>query len=238
MSLFKVDAVQMNMEQELGDMFRKILYDAEEEIEDDFVVNALDSLVSELCNANDIERSRIKLHVVDRKEVNAFALPDGHLVIYSSLILAAESEEELCGVIGHEMAHITLHHVMKRLIKEVGLSVLISMTSGGGGTEAVGETARMLSSSAFDRWWEREADLKSVDYLVSANINPEPFADFLYRLSEEESELMNHLSWVSTHPDSKERAIYIVEHAKERVTDAKRVLLQETWDQLKTALEE
>jgi len=121
---------------------------------------------------NNIEKTQIIIHVLNNKEVNAFVLPNGHLVLYSGLIVAAENQEELSGVICHELAHIELNHVVKKLIKEVGLSVLISMTTGGG-TDIIKETAKMLSTTAFDRSMEKKADIKAVEYLVKANINPE-----------------------------------------------------------------
>ena len=69
-------------------------------------------------------------------EVNAFALPNGHLVIYSGLILNSDNQEQFSGVICHEIAHIRLKHVIKKLIKELGFSVIISMTTGSYGSEA------------------------------------------------------------------------------------------------------
>ncbi|MDZ7607365.1 MAG: M48 family metallopeptidase [Cyclobacteriaceae bacterium] len=136
-----------------------------------------------MCDKNDIDRDKIKVHLLFKDEVNAFALPDGHLVIFSGLILESENPEELSGVIAHELAHIKLNHVMTKLMREVGLSVLLSMASGGGG-DMLRETAKMLSSTAFDRALEKEADIKAVDYLIEANISPEPFATFLLPLSQ------------------------------------------------------
>lgn len=127
---------------------------------------------------------------------------------------------------------------MKKLIKEIGLSVLISMTTGKGGSEIIKETAKMLSSSAFDRNLEKEADIKAVDYLVKAKINPEPFANFLYKLSDKENETTKYLTWISSHPDSKERAEYIIEYSKDKKTKYEAVMTMETWDKLKEKLRE
>jgi beta-barrel assembly-enhancing protease len=121
---------------------------------------------------------------------------------------------------------------MKKLVKEIGLSVLISMTTGNSGGEIIKETAKMLSSSAFDRSLEKEADIKAVDYMIKANVNPEPFANFLYKLSEKEHEVTKYMTWISTHPDSKERAEYIVEYSKGKLKDFKSILSIETWNQI------
>ena len=112
------------------------------------------------------------------------------------------------------------------------------MTTGNSGAEVIKETAKMLSSSAFDRSLEKEADIKAVDYLINANVNPEPFADFLYKLSDSEHEATKYLTWISTHPDSKERAGYIIEYSKDKETEYKPILSNETWDKLKAALKD
>ncbi|MFN0013682.1 MAG: M48 family metallopeptidase [Saprospiraceae bacterium] len=235
MSFFKVKQATESLEEKLGDMFSEIF--GKDELYSSSVTNPIDSILTRLCTENGIDRDEIKLHIVDNDEVNAFALPDKHLVVHSGLILAAQNEGEVCGVIGHELAHIQLGHVMKKLVKEIGLSVLISMTAGGSG-EVVREAAKMLSSSAFDRKLEREADMKSVDYMVKADIRPEPFADFMFRLSASESDLAKALTWVSTHPDSKDRAEYIIGYSKNKRFENRPVLSARTWEKLQERLRE
>ena len=176
--------------------------------------------------------------MLNKDEINAFALPNWHLIIYSGLIHNSDNQEEFTGVISHEIAHIELNHVMKKLVKEIGLSVLISMTTGNGGAEIIKETAKMLSSSAFDRNLEKEADIKAVDYLTTAKVNTEPFANFLYKLSDKEHEAPKYLTWISTHPDSRERAAYIVEYNKDKLTDYKPILSNETWEKFKVKLKD
>ncbi|MBP9689255.1 MAG: M48 family metallopeptidase [Bacteroidia bacterium] len=161
-------------------------------------------------------------------------MPGGHLIIYSGLIQNADNQEELSGVICHEIAHIQLSHVMKKLVKEIGLTALISMTTGNGSGEIIKETAKMISSSAFDRSLEKEADIKAVDYLINAKINPEPFANFLYKLSVKENETTKYLTWISTHPESKERAEYIIEKIKDNKVKFEKILTTQTWEKLKT----
>ena len=181
--ILKVQKVTNQTEEKLGELFWETFRKAEKENKNPFIVNSIDSIVTKICSENEIDRELIKVHILDKDEINAFALPNGHLIIYSGLILNSDNQEELSGVICHETAHIQLNHVMKKLIKEIGLSVLISTTSGNGGPEVTKEAAKILSSSAFDRTLEKEADLKAVDYLINAKINPEPFANFLYKLS-------------------------------------------------------
>jgi len=237
-SVFRVQKVTEKTEEKLGELFWEIFQKSEKEDKNPFVVNSVDSIVTKICSANKIDRKFIKVHILDKEDINAFALPNGHLIVYSGLIINSDNQEELSGVISHEIAHIQLNHVMKKLVKEIGLSVLISMTTGKGGSEIIKETAKMLSSSAFDRGLEKEADIKAVDYLINARVNPEPFANFLYKLSDMENETTKYLTWISTHPDSKERAKNIIEYSRDKKVTFEAILTNDTWDKLKEKLQE
>lgn len=237
-TFFRIQKVTDKTEAKLGELFWKAFQKSEKENRNPFVVSAVDSIVAKICSANKIDRDLISVHILEKDEINAFALPNGRLVIYSGLIINSDNQEELSGVISHEIAHIQLNHVMKKLVKEVGLSVLISMATGNSGADVVKETAKMLSSSAFDRSLEKEADIKAVEYLVKAKINPEPFANFLYKLSIKENESTKYLTWISTHPDSKERAEYIIEHSKDKHIKYEAILTNDNWDKLKEILKE
>jgi predicted Zn-dependent protease len=224
--MFRIEEKTDKLEKKLGKVFGELYQN--NEINDSLVTHTIDSIVTRICEANNINRSELKIHVVKQDDVNAFALPGGHLVVYSGLIRGTANAEALSGVLSHEIAHIQLDHVMKKLVKEVGLSVLISMGGGKGG-ETVAETARMLSSSAFDRKLEKQADLQAVDYMQQAAINPEPFAQFLYTISDKDAP--GYFTWISTHPESKERAEYILEY-REKKGAYKTVLDSASWNQL------
>ena len=223
------------IEEKLGDMYWDLYSGSAVFVESDTVIAPLDSLLLHLCEANDIERDKIKLHVAQSDEVNAFAFPDNHLVVFTSLIAKCENQEELCGVMAHEIAHMQKGHIMKKLVKEVGLSVLVGM--GGQSGEVLRSTAKLLSSTAYDRTLESEADKTAVLYLLQSGINPEPFGEFLFRLSKEE-ELPSLTEWVSTHPDSEKRSIQICNWAKEGSDDIRfeKVLSLETWKTLQQAV--
>ena len=231
-TVLNVRQMTKSTEQKLGDLFWDMFRQTEEIDHSAEVAGAIDSLVTHLCKANDIDRDKLKLHVVDKDMVNAFTLPDDHLVVLTGLVNETQNEAELLGVIAHEVAHVEKNHVMKKLVKEVGLSVLISMTNGGSG-EAIRQALQMITSSAYDRDLEREADLTAVDYLIKAEVDPEPFANMLYRLSENEEHIPRQLFWISTHPNSKERAEAIIAYIKGKTVTRKPVLSSQQWDHLK-----
>jgi predicted Zn-dependent protease len=214
MKLFNIQQTTQNTEEKIGDLFWKMLQNSENEITSDSIVAPVDSILTRICKANLIDRKKIKLHLLRKDEINAFALPGNHLVIFSGLIPACQNEAELYGVIGHEMAHMEKNHVMNKLVKEVGLSVLISMSTGNGNSEAIKSAIQKISSSAYDRKLETEADLIAVDYLEKTGINPEPFANLLYRLADQTKNLPSQIYWISSHPESKERAEKIIERIK------------------------
>lgn len=236
--IFDVEKNIDKTEQKLGNLFWKFFKNSEKENTNIQTTKIIDSIVNHLCNANKIDRKKIKVHILLKDEINAFALPNGHLIIYSGLVLNADSQEELAGVICHEIAHIELKHVMRKLIRETGISLLISITTGNGNLEVIKETAKLLSSAAFSRELEKEADMKAVDYLLNAKVNPAPFADFLYKLSEINPTIPEYLTWVSSHPESKERAKYVVEYSKQKDADYKTIISTKTWEELKNNLKE
>ena len=211
--LFGVKKITERVDEQLGDVFWKS-YSAEMvEVKDRKVVLPILQMVDQLCSANGIKSSKIKIHVVENNEINAFAMPGRHLVVHTGLIDFVDHQEEITGVIAHEIAHIESGHVVKKLGKEIGLSVILNLTLGDIGGEVVRNALSTITSTAYDRSLEKEADLKAVDYMLAAKMNPTYLASFLEKL-DKQSQTPEVLQWVSTHPDSKERVRYINEKVK------------------------
>lgn len=235
LSVFRTDTA--SIEKKLGEMYWEFYSKTEEVVTSDAVSVAMDSLLTRICESNGIDRNRIKLHIFRNEEVNAFAFPDNHLIVYSGLIGDCRNESELCGVLAHEIAHLQKGHVLRKLVKEVGLGALISVTSGGNGADMLKETARLLSSTAFDRGMESEADRVAVSYLQRAKIPPRGLSDFLSRLSREES-ISRIAVWISTHPGSEERSKQILELAGHSESTYEPVLSVIGWEALKKGIAE
>jgi predicted Zn-dependent protease len=211
--LFGVKKITENLDEQLGDVFWKS-YSAEMvEVKDVKIVEPVQQMVRNICSDNNIAPSSINVHVVENKEINAFAMPGRHLVVHTGLIDFADHQEEIAGVIAHEIAHIESGHVVKKLGKEIGLSILMNLTLGDIGGEVVRNALSTITSTAYDRSLEKEADLKAVDYMIAAKMNPTYLASFLEKL-DKQSQTPEVLQWVSTHPDSKERVRYINEKVK------------------------
>jgi predicted Zn-dependent protease len=213
MSHFEVKEKTERLESKIGDMIWDELQETEDVITNDSILKALDSFVKPLCDANDIDQDSLKIHILLKDEVNAFALPNNHLVIYSGLIQDCKQTEALQGVLGHEIAHIEKNHVMKKLSKEIGYSVLLAAAGGSKTGEVTRQIFKTLSSTAYDRKLEKEADITSVNYMIKAKIDPKPMADFMYQMAQD-NQSEKYMEWISDHPDSEERAKYILEYIK------------------------
>lgn len=236
MKVLNLENASKNTEEKLGELIWESVKRENEELDLENLNTVVDSIVNVICKANDINSEKIKWKIVDNPQINAFALPDGYVVLYSGLIKAANNAEELTGVICHEIAHIEHGHVMQKLMKEIGFSVLLSMTTGNGSGEIIGGAVKTLSSSAFDRDHEKEADLSAVDYMQAAKIDCEPFALFMYNMAKGESELADYMTWMNSHPDSEERAAYIVEYTVQSEVEKNKILSDSTWNKGKKTL--
>jgi predicted Zn-dependent protease len=210
---FGIEKVTTDLDQKLGNVFWESYSADMVEVKDDKVILPIIKMVDQLCSENGIKSSSIKVHVVNNKEINAFAMPGRHLVVHTGLIDFADHEDEIAGVIAHEIAHIESGHVVKKLGKEIGLSILMNLTLGDIGGEVVRNALSTITSTAYDRSLEKEADLKAVDYMIAAKMNPTYLASFLEKL-DKQSQTPEVLQWVSTHPDSKERVSYINQKVK------------------------
>ena len=103
-NLFKVKDLTDETEEKIGNIIFDIFQNSNEEINNPFVINTIDSIISKICIKNDIKKEKIKLKILKNDEINAFALPSGYLVIYSGLIENTDNQQELSGVIAHEIA--------------------------------------------------------------------------------------------------------------------------------------
>ncbi|MDR3610349.1 MAG: M48 family metallopeptidase [Ignavibacteriaceae bacterium] len=236
--LFRIEELSNKSEEKIGDIFHNYIIQSESVARDQEITTPVKNLVKDICTANGIKAEEIRVYILKDKQVNAFAMPGKQLVIYSGLIDESSNQYELAGVIAHELAHIKLGHVKKKLIKEVGLSTLLSVSGGVTGAELAKEMMKLLSSTAYDRKLEEEADSRAVSFLINTGVNPAYLADFLERLSKKESPGQKYLSWISDHPDTKERIDYIRRTISNRYTKNKILINSNGWKTLKKKIQE
>ncbi|MFM2393055.1 MAG: hypothetical protein RLZZ546_1037 [Bacteroidota bacterium] len=148
----------------------------------------------------------IKTYISTSEDINAYALPGGHLVFNKGLLQSAHSWEEVLGVAAHEIAHITQRHHIRGVLSKFGLFTLVSMVFGDGGavSELILTSGAKLDELAYSREFEVEADKKGFEYLSNASINPEGMRLFFTKLKDLESNT-SLPEFLNTHPDTSNR---------------------------------
>ena len=212
----QMDHLTAEQEKKLGKLLLDGLRQSNDEIRRDSVNIVVNDLLEKICSANKIDKGKIHVRVFEDNDVNAFALPGDQLIILTGLVQYCKTPEELAGIMAHEISHIERDHVMKKLVKEVGIAMLFAITAGKGSFGIIRELLQTVSSRAFDREQETEADLYAVKLLSKAKINPNGLSDFLFRLSQEKDEIADDLLIISTHPGSSDRAAAILEEIKKQ----------------------
>jgi predicted Zn-dependent protease len=227
--MFEIEQFTKENERKFSDLVFRTLRSNHAEIDSDSVVHFLAGIRRRICEPNGIPDSSITLYVIAQNDVNAFALPDRRLVINSGLLTYCDSPEEVAGVIAHEIAHIEHRHVMQKLVKEIGFVMLTTIAKGNAGKGVLNEGVRALSSTAFDREQESQADASAVTYMAKAGIDPEYLAALLLRLSREKSKAPRQLEWLSTHPDASNRAAEIVKLSKRETFKSRSLATESRW---------
>ena len=230
---FDLKEADDKMEEKLGELILKDLTNRSTTIKDSLIVKAMDDILYAICKPNNIDTQDLKLFILDNTEINAFALPDDKMIVYTGLIDFVEEPEELAGVIAHELGHITNNHINKKLAKELGIGVLLTLTGGNSSGQLIGEVIRTLSGTAYDRSLESEADALAVQYLIEAKIDPEPLANFLFKIDLEQPESIGNLSWMSTHPEPRERAEKVIELGKAEEVEYEALIEGLEWKKIK-----
>lgn len=216
--------ISVEEERQLGDQVSSELEKEVELVGDPEIreyVQALgDRILASAPDAPEGMAYRFKV-IDDPEQVNAVALPGGYVYVFSGLILSAENEAELVGVLAHEIAHVTQRHIAQQLVTQLGLETLASVALGqdpGLVRQLATSVAAQGVFTSFSRSAEREADRFGLVYLVRAGWSPRSYARFFDKLAGDE-ERPEVLAFLQTHPNPSERA----ESARELIAQLTRV---------------
>src|SRR5258705_1920088 len=180
---------------------------------DDPVVTEYVNRVGQNLVRNSDARVPFTIKVIDSDEVNAFALPGGFFYVNSGLILRAQEESELAGVMAHEISHVTARHGTKNATKgelmqmaSIPLMILGPVGWAGYGIYQGLNLAFAVTFLKFSRDSEREADFLGLQYMYKAGYDPNAYVTFFERIQSDEKRRPGTIPKVfSTHPPTPER---------------------------------
>jgi beta-barrel assembly-enhancing protease len=180
-------------------------------IVDDPIISEYVNRVGQNLVRNSDCKVPVTIKVIDTEEPNAMALPGGFFYVNSGLLLLADNESELAGVMAHEIAHIAARHGTRQATRgqlvNFATSPLIFMGgwAGFGARQAAG-LAVPLGFLKFSRGFEAEADLLGLEYMYKAGYDPTGFVDFFEKLQSMEKRKPGSLSKMfSSHPLTDDR---------------------------------
>jgi len=176
----------------------------------------------------------IRITVVKDKEVNAFALPGGRIVVFDGIIRKMKTKEELAALLAHEVSHVHYRHSLRNIFRSLGgylfLSLLLNDINGI--VTVLADNSNMLANLTYSRELETEADTKGMAALASNGISLKGFVDLFTLLRGEHGDMAN-LKLLSTHPLTEER----LRMAEEMVKGQKGVrddeVLERKWEMIR-----
>jgi hypothetical protein len=187
----------------------------------DPVVNEYVNRIGQNLVRNSDAQVPFTIKVIDSDEVNAFALPGGFFYVNSGLILAADEEAELAGVMAHEIAHVAARHGMRQMTRanwaQIGTLPLIFVGGGiGYGIYEASGLALPLTFMKFQRNFEAEADYLGLQYMYKTGYDPQAFIAFFEKIQAKEKKKPGTLAKAfASHPQTPDR---IQESQKEIAT--------------------
>ncbi len=196
--------VSIDTEEKIGKLLTTNVLESEKEVKNPDLDTAVAIIGNRLVKSIGLTDFNYHFRVLYNSQINAFTLPGGNIFIYSGLIKFTKSPEELAAVIAHEIGHAEKRHVINRLEKEFGLTVMFSILTGNNGT-IINEISRTATSAVFDRKQESEADDYAFQLLEKAKIDPLAFAALFRRINDEHGTNSLDFSILRTHPDNNSR---------------------------------
>jgi len=177
----------------------------------DPVINEYVNRVGQNLVRNSDAKVPFTIKVVDSDVINAMALPGGFFYVNSGLILAADDEAELAGVMAHEIAHVAARHTTRQLTRAqlINYASLPLIFVGGGIGLAAREAAGIgipVTFLKFSRGFEAEADYLGIQYMYKAGYDPNEFVNFFEKVQAQEKKKPGSMAKVfSDHPQTPDR---------------------------------
>ena len=199
--------VSVSQEDELGDQYAASIASQVTLLEDPGARAWLERLGARLTSVADTENRDWHFYLVDDSTVNAFAVPGGHIFVHRGLIERAGSYAELAGVMGHEVAHVTLRHSVDQMRSRTRTGILVTVfcavvnICGSTAAQVAIDVGGQALFAKYSRDDEAQADSAAVGYLIAARIDPRGIPAMFERLAAERRTDPSALdAWFGSHP--------------------------------------
>jgi beta-barrel assembly-enhancing protease len=197
----------------LGKQYAMMVESSARMVQDPVVVEYVNRIGQNLVRNSDA-KVPFTIKVIDSDDINAFALPGGFFYVNSGLILAADDEAELAGVMAHEIAHVCARHATREMTR-ANYASMASIPLIFVGSWGVYEAANIALSLAlpltfmkFSRGFEAEADYLGVQYMYKAGYDPQSFVSFFEKVKAQEKKKPGTLAKAfSSHPPTPDRIL-------------------------------
>src|SRR5271166_3826308 len=205
------DWYSYDTEIKMGKQYAMMVESSARMIKDPVVIEYVNRIGQNLVRNSDA-KVPFTIKVIDSDDINAFALPGGFFYVNSGLILAADGEAELAGVMAHEIAHVAARHATREMTRanyaQMATIPLIFVSSWG-----IYEAASMainiampLTFMKFSRNFEGEADYLGLEYMYKAGYDPQAFISFFEKIKAKEKTKPGTLAKAfATHPQTPDR---------------------------------
>ncbi len=191
-------------------------------IEDPEIVNLVNAVGNRIANSLPEKLFNYHFYVIQDDSFNAFASPSGFIFIHSGLIEQIESEEELAGILAHEIAHVSCRHISAQIersskmkfmsIAGLAASILLGMTGAeDAGTAVMAGTMATLESTSlvYSREFEEQADRVALEHLSRCGYKPECMLESLKRMLNMDWRGTTIPAYLYTHPPTRDRVAFI-----------------------------
>ena len=218
------DSITIKDEEKLARKFLKVLKQRFKLIKDPWINKYVNGVGQRVAAAFPPSPFPYHFYVIVADDFNAFAIPAGHIFIYSGLLEVMQSEDELAGLLAHEISHVHCRHISQKIERspKIGLAtmagiaagILLGMSDAGGAVGnalTVGSLAASQSMSlAFSRADERQADQTGIRYVMAAGYDGNQTVTVMKRLREKHWFGPEQIpTYLMTHPDVDNRIIYL-----------------------------
>ena len=218
-----VFSITVKEEEDMSRQMMAMIYKHFDIIDDPVVVPYVNRIGQRILASLPKQPFQYHFHVINESVYNAFATPAGHIFVYTGLIEAMNEEEELAGIIGHEIAHVYCRHISQKIerSKKIRMATLAGMAAGilmglGGASEAasavtMGSTAAGQSAElAYSREDEMQADQFGLKFLEQAGYNASGLLEILKKIRSKTWFGSDQIpTYLMTHPAVEDRIAFI-----------------------------